>query len=721
MRVHELAKELDISSKELLDELHELGISAKTHASALSKKDVAHIRDEYGVEAPDASSGEQGEMKAGEAAEGEQHAADETSPVEEKDSAVEEPEEVAGNTIIIPDAPIIVKEFASQLGMKPNQLIAELMTMNVFASINEKLNFKIAKRLAEKHDIVLEVAKPEPPPAPPEPEPEVVSEENAAEEMDEEARRRALEEKEERKREREKNKRINKGKGEPLEYNEIVPPPIVTFLGHVDHGKTSLLDRIRNTRVADGEDGGITQHIGAYTVDYNERKITFLDTPGHAAFTAMRARGANLTDVAVLIVAADDGIMPQTREAIQHAKAAGVCVVVAINKMDLPGANPDRVKQQLQQEELAPEDWGGEVGCCPVSAATGEGIDELLDRILLEAEMLDLKATPGGPAEGYVIEAEMEPGRGPTASLLVRDGTLKVGDAITCGTSWGKIKSLINDHGIIVRTAGPSTPVKCLGLNSVPEAGESIEVHRNDKEAKAVAEARRAEKRKDTLAPKKMSLEDWLGQSPTNSVQELTLVLKADVKGSVEAIRQSLEEIDSDKVSLNFLLTGVGNISNNDVLLASASNAIIVGFHVGLESGVNKSAKHEGVEIRLYSVIYELLDDIREAMTGLLEPEIQENVIGHAKILQLFNLNKRNKIAGCICTDGRITAKSHVRVLRDGEKVFQGRLASLKRFQNDANEIRETQECGLRIDRFEDYREDDELEFFEVQKIVQEL
>ena len=705
MRVYELAKELNLSSKDMLEKLCGFGVEAANHMCALTAEQMAVIRAALAKEG--ITLGHTG-------------SADESAPSVESLPAEEIAPE-AGPRIIVAEGPIIVKDFATELGLKPNQLIAELMKLNVFASINAKLDFKIAQKLAEKHDMVLEMPKKVSEPVPAAVVVEPVPEETALPDGEEVPVASAEEVQAAVKRRKEKEKKKKDKAADVQDIYQVNAPPVVTFLGHVDHGKTSLLDRIRNARVAAGEDGGITQHIGAYTVEYNERKITFLDTPGHAAFTSMRARGANMTHIAVLVVAADDGIMPQTREAMQHAIAADVCIIVAINKMDLPDANPDRVKQQLQQEGLTPEDWGGEVGCCLVSAATGEGIDDLLTRILLESEMLELKVTPAHPAQGYVIEAQMEAGRGPTASILVTDGTLKVGDAITCGASWGRVKSLINDHGIIVRTAGPSTPVKCMGMTSVPEAGAKLEVHKNDKDARIVAESRQAGRRLDNLSPKKMSLDDWLGQTAENKTKVLSVVLKADVKGSLEAISQSLLGIKSDKVTVNIVLMGVGSISNNDVLLASASNAIIIGFHVGMENGVQRTAKHEGVDIRLYSIIYELLDQVREAMSGMLDPEIREQVLGHARVVQVFTLGKRNRVAGCMCTDGRISSRAHARVIRGGDVVFQGRLSSLKRFQNDAAEVRESQECGLRVDDFDAYNEGDIIEVFQVERITQVL
>ena len=724
MRVHELAKEMDLTSKEMLEELEELGIDVANHMSTLLDEQVDYIRKElFGA---DYTPGDQASDESGE------DSADEAAAA---DVVEAEPEEEENLRVVMVDGPIVVKEFAAQLGMKPNQLIAELMKMNMFASINEKLPLKIARRLAEKHDFELREPSKEVPKAPVAPAPvvektatpmetAVISQEAAEENADEPVVvpvQQEMPAAPKAKKEKKKKKKI-KGHAEPLEHDEVTPPPIVTFLGHVDHGKTSLLDKIRNSRVASREDGGITQHIGAYTVEYNEHPITFLDTPGHAAFTAMRARGANLTNIAVLIVAADDGVMPQTREAIQHAQAAGVCILVAVNKCDLPAANPDRVLQQLMQAGLNPEPWGGDIGVVNVSAVTGEGLDELLERILLEAEMLELHVKGQGPANGYVIEAQMEQGRGPTASILVREGLLKVGDAILCGASWGRVKSLITDKGKAVRTAGPSTPVKCLGLTSVPEAGALVEVFASDKEARATAEARLKDNKEEELKPKNQTIMEWLGQAAGDEKQELNLVLKADVKGSLEAIAQSLMEINSEKVSLNFVLQGVGNISSNDVILASASNALVVGFHVGIDNEVMKTSKHEGVKIHLYSVIYELLDDVRAAMTGLLDPLTKETITGRAKVLQLFNIGKRHKVAGCVCISGRLVgSKAHGRMIRGGEVIYEGRIDSLKRFKNDASDVRESQECGIRVEGFDDYRPDDEIEFFTVEKFDQEL
>lgn len=590
---------------------------------------------------------------------------------------------------------ITVKEFAERMGMKPNSVISDLMKMNTFASINAEIDIRVAKEIGAKYGFV--VRKEEKKKAPVQPV-KTSGKKTAA-----------------------------KKKEEVVDTPDtLLPrPPVVTFMGHVDHGKTSLLDKVRNTKVTKGEAGGITQHIGAYTVELNDNKITFLDTPGHAAFTAMRARGANLTDVAVLVVAADDGVMPQTIEAIKHAKAAGVCTIIAMNKMDLRSANPERLKQQLQENDLMVEDWGGDIGCVPVSAATGEGIDSLLERILLESEMLELKANPNKPATGFVIEAQMEPGMGPTASILVKEGTLKVGDNVICGKYWGRIKALISDQGKKVRVAGPSTAVKVLGLTNVPGAGDEFQVMASDKEAKKISEELQADERAlqlgGAVAPKKMSLDDLFGAAATAEKKELKVIIKADVQGSVEAIAHSLRGIKSDKVEINIITNDVGNITVNDVMLASASNAIILGFHTGKENGTNAAMKREGVEIRLYSIIYELIENVESAMKGLLEPELREQVIGEAEIREVFELSKKSKIAGCMVMSGRVSAKASIRIKRGRDILFEGMIGSLKRFQNEAAEVRQGQECGIRPDNFTNFEAGDTIQAYLVEKITQEL
>jgi len=706
MRVHELAKEFNLQSKDLIDRLHELKLDLKSHMSTLTDDQTAMARKILGaaqvakpaqeaVKAPAAASAKPIQATAPTAAQPVKPAP-KSSPVTPVKPPAPAPEVAATpaappeKKVVIVRGPIIVREFAEQLGLKPNQLIAELMAMNVFASINQKIELKAAQHLAEKHGFALEHEKKAPPPKPVAPPPKEKSSPSA----------------------------------EDTPENVKPRPPVVAFMGHVDHGKTSLLDRIRNAKVAAGESGGITQHIGAYSVKVGDKAITFLDTPGHEAFTSMRARGANLTDIVVLVVDAVDGVMPQTKEAIQHAKAAGVTIVVAANKVDLRAANVDRLKQQLQAEGISPEDWGGDVVVCPVSATTGQGVDHFLEMILLQAELLELKANPQRLAQGYIIEAQLQPGRGPTATLLVRRGTLHVGDPIVCGAQWGRVKALINDRGENTKEAGPSQAVVCLGLPEVPAAGAEFVAYASDREARDVADQRVTDKQQADVvssAPKRMSLEDFLKGADARERVSLNLILKADVQGSLEAIQHALGGVKSEKISMNVILAGVGNINVNDVLLASASDAIIIGFHVSKDNDVSSMAKREGVEIRLYSIIYELIDEMRDAMLGLLEPILRENVIGHAEVRQVFDLSKKGKVAGCLVLDGRVTSRARARIKRKGDVLYVGALSTLKRFQNDAAEVRESQECGIRLDNFSDYQTGDVIELFEVEKITQQL
>lgn len=717
MRVYELAKELDIPSKELTAKIQAMGIEVKNHMSTLDDKAVASVKNALSQKAaPEAAPLKKSSSEKKPVAEKKKTVVAETPEKTEQSSDPEQKKEPAAKPAAAqpkeeqqpPVAPepaatseqadeeniihirggMQVREVAEAIGVKPNQLITELMKMNILASINERLDAPVIKTLVENHGFISEQDKRtgQHPPAP------------VRKELDENE--------------------------EPEDADEDLQPrpPVVTFLGHVDHGKTSLLDRIRESQVAAGESGGITQHIGAYSVDVSGRLITFLDTPGHAAFTAMRARGANVTDIAVIIVAADDGIMPQTREAIQHAKAAGVAIMVAMNKMDLPQANEDRIKQQLQTEGLAPEDWGGETICCPVSAATGNGINHLLEMILLQAEVLELKANPRRRASGFVIEARLEPGRGPTANLLIKRGTLKVGDAVLCGEHSGRVRALINDKGENIKSAGPSMPVKCLGLSGVPEAGAEFNVYRNEKLARMHArDATQRSKQEQLTAPRKASLESLFDQIKSAEKQELKVIIKADTQGSVEAISHSLNEINSDKISLNILLGGTGNITTNDVMLASASNAVILGFHVAKENGVDSIAKREGVQVKLHQVIYELIDEVREAMTGLLAPETSEKITGHAEIRQVFTVGKRTRIAGCMMIDGFVTNKSRMRVNRKKETIYDGKVSTLRHFQDEVPRVREAQECGIQLDNFGDFEEGDILEAYEIESITQTL
>ena len=595
-----------------------------------------------------------------------------------------------GNKVIHMKPPVIVRDLAQRIGKKPHLLLMELMELNVFANLNETIGEDVARKICDRHGFLFELERRErgagivhaPKP------PKVVEPETGE-------------------------------KPEDL----LTRPPVVTFMGHVDHGKTSLLDAIRKTNVAAGESGGITQHIGASVVHTHDNKsITFLDTPGHEAFTKMRARGANVTDIVVLVVAADDGLMPQTLEAINHAKAAKITPIVAINKCDLPAANPDRVRKQLQEQGLSPESWGGDVITCEVSATTKKGLDQLLEMILLQAEMLELKANPRAPAKGNVIEAQMEPGMGATATVLVNKGTLKVGDGIICGPHWAKIRALINEKGQRVKEAGPATPVKIVGLSGVPEAGAEFSVMRNDKEARALSEQRQLEERASPADKSpRVTLEDILGGAATGDTKTLNLVVKADVQGSLEAIQESLSKLPDDKVKLEVIHGAVGSITENDVLLASASRAIIVGFRVKLESGVSDVAKGEGVQIKLYTIIYELLEQVEEAMEGLLSPEAKETVVGQAEVRQVFELSKGPKVAGCLVTSGRLARSARFRLLRRRAVQYEGKLASLRHFQDDVKEVKAGSECGLRFDNYDAYQPGDVIECFSVEKVAAKL
>ena len=589
--------------------------------------------------------------------------------------------------VILIKPPIVVKQLASELGLKPHQLIAELMTYNIFANINQTIEPDIASKIAENHGFVLEKER------------------------------------------REKGAGVHK-----VEQVILAPPPpviekeeelkprapIITFMGHVDHGKTTLMDAIRKTRVAAGEAGGITQHIGAYSVDRNGAKITFIDTPGHAAFTAMRARGANVTDIVVLVIAADDGIMPQTIEAINHAKAAPhVKIMVALNKIDLPGANIDKVKKQLQEHGLTPEDWGGETIVCPVSATKGTGIDHLLEMMTLQAEVMELKASPTATPRGTVIEAQVEGGRGPTATIIVQMGTLKTGDPFICGDYSGKVKSLLDDRGQPVKKAGPSTAVKVLGFIGLPNAGDELLVMESERSAKTLSDERLEAKRANKLSlPQRATLESLL--EAANGKKVLRIVLKCDAQGSLEALVGALQQIESKKVDLEIIHSAVGPISESDILLASASNAVVVGFNVKVETMAVSAAKREGVQVKLYSIIYELLDQIKEAMAGLLEPEHRETVIGHAEVKQVFQLS-RGTVAGCLVTDGRVARNARARALRKRQPVYDGGISTLRRFQDDVKEVRSGLECGIKLGDFSEYQVGDVIECYQLEAIAQKL
>ena len=576
--------------------------------------------------------------------------------------------------------PIIVKDLADALELKPNVVIHDLLGMSVFANINQKLEPSIAEKLCRKHDVDLIVDK--------------------------------------------RSVTATEGKlvarfvnPEDITYeNEYLEsrPPIVTFLGHVDHGKTSLLDKIRSTESAAAESGGITQHIGAWNIQWQDEKITFIDTPGHEAFTKMRARGAHSTDIVVLVIAADDGFMPQTIEAMNHAKAAEVPIIVAINKIDLDVANPQNVFLQMQQHGLTAEEWGGGTGTVNVSAMTGEGINLLLERILLEAEILELKANARLPVKAVVLEAQLEQGLGSTANILIKNGTVKIGDLIICGMFCAKVRGLIDSHGRRLKSAGPSTPVKLVGLPGVPESGMIVAGCKNEKEVKKIVEQRLIAQKIEQLRPnQKVSLANLFDQIEERPKKCLTLIIKTDVHGTGEAIEEALQKLQSDDIRINILHRAVGAVSESDVLLASASNAIIIGFHVRSMASTNVLAKREDVEIRLYSVIYELIEQIKDAITGMLEPEVREISLGKAEILQVFQMSKIGKICGCRVREGIIKAKAKARVIRHGEVIYNGDIVSLRHYKTDVREIKQGLECGIKLDNFEAFVVDDIVEIYE--------
>ena len=574
-------------------------------------------------------------------------------------------------TIVIPEV-ITIKELADKMKLQPSAIVKKLFLQGTIVTINQEIDFEKAEEIAMEYDVLCEKEK----------------KVNVIEEL--------LKEEEE-------------------DEKDMVPrPPVICVMGHVDHGKTSLLDAIRQTNVTSREAGGITQHIGAYVVEYNGQKITFLDTPGHEAFTAMRMRGAQATDIAILVVAADDGVMPQTVEAINHAKAAGVEIIVAVNKIDKPSANVERVKQELSEYELIPEDWGGSTVFVPVSAHTKEGIPELLEMILLTAEVKELKANPNRRARGLVIEAQLDKGRGPVATVLVQKGTLKVGDAIAAGCCYGKVRAMMDDKGNRVKEAGPSTPVEILGLNDVPNAGEVFIAHQNEKEARSFAETFIAESKnkliEDTKA--KLSLDDLFSQIKAGNVKELPIIVKADVQGSVEAVKQSLVKLSNEEVVVKVIHGGVGAINESDVTLASASNAIIIGFNVRPDAQAKSIADREKVDMRLYRVIYQAIEDVEAAMKGMLDPVYEEQVTGHAVVRQTFKASGVGTIAGSYVLDGKITRGSKARITRDGEQIFEGPLASLKRFKDDVKEVNAGYECGLVFEGFNDLQEDDKIEVY---------
>ena len=679
IRVYELAKELNVSSKNLINLLmEEFGVEVKNHMSVIEDEDATLIKELLG----DTSSESEGKKSLVDEYEDELAESlnkgvkrKKKNKKELEKEQAEQNAEAACGVIEIGDT-ITVKELCEKLGKPANDVIKNLIFLGVMAGVNQEIDFATAEKLCEKYEVLVE------------------------------------------KKENEVELEAFEEDTDVVEENLVKRPPIVTIMGHVDHGKTSLLDAIRHAKVTASEAGGITQHIGAYTVSLNGEKITFLDTPGHEAFTAMRARGAQVTDIVILVVAADDGIMPQTKEAINNCKAANVPMIVAINKIDRPGANIDRVKQELTEHGLVSEDWGGDTICVPVSAKTGENLESLLEMVLLTAEMQELTADPNRKAKGTVIEAKLDKGRGSVASLLIQNGTLNVGDSILVGSTYGRIRAMFDDRGKKIKSAGPSIPVEILGLSEVPAAGDRFIVCKDEKTARNMAELRKQKIKADShQASNRVSLEDLYSQIQEGKVKELAIVVKADVQGSVEAIRQSLEKLSTDDVKVRVIHGAVGAITETDVTLAAASNALVIGFNVRPDGNATVQAEKENIEIKTYRIIYDAIEDVKSAMIGMLEPEYKEVVNGKAEVRMTYKISNVGTIAGCYVTDGKIVRNSEIRVIRDGIVLFESTLASLKRFKDDAKEVAKGYECGLSVEKFNDLKEGDVIESFTMEAI----
>ena len=671
IRVYELAKELRVPSKVLINVLmDEFGVEVKNHMSVIEDEDAALIK----------------ELLAGSEANSELVAEYEAELAEEVNNAAKKKKKRKKGSeddnleqdveVIEIGKTITVKELAEKLNKPVNDVIKTLIFTGVMAAINQEIDFETAEKVAEKYEVAVYEKE----------------EENTLEEFEEET--------------------------DVEEENLAKRPPIITVMGHVDHGKTSLLDAIRKSKVTSTEAGGITQHIGAYTVEVNGETLTFLDTPGHEAFTAMRARGAQITDVVILVVAADDGIMPQTVEAINHCKAANVPMIVAINKMDREGANPDRVKQELTEHGLVVEDWGGDIIAVPVSAKTRENIDTLLEMVLLTSEMQELKADAGRKAKGTVVEAKLDKGRGAVATLLVQNGTLHMGDSIIVGSTYGRIRAMFDDSGKKIKSAGPSIPVEVLGLSEVPAAGDRFTVVKDEKTARNMAEARKEKIRQESFATShRVSLEELYSQIKEGSVKELSVIVKADVQGSVEAIKASLEKLSTDDVKVRVIHGAVGAISETDITLAAASNAIVIGFNVRPDNNAVAASERDGVEVKTYRVIYDAIEDIKSAMIGMLDPEYKEVVLGTAEIRATYKISNVGTIAGGYVLTGKLVRNADVRVIREGIVIFESKLASLKRFKDDVKEVNAGYECGFSVEKFNDIKEGDIIEAYTMEAV----
>lgn len=659
VRVYELAKKLGISSKKLISILEDLDVDIKNHMSSL-EDDMAQL-------IMDLVSEEKGSKKA----------KSEAPKTQEPPKKTEETVSTSKIQKVVLPSKITIKDLGSRINIEPVKLIKKLMDFGLMVNINAEIDFESAKKLIKEFGYEAEEEK-----------------KDELSELDKDEAR----------------------------SEELKPrPPVVTVMGHVDHGKTTLLDAIRETNVAASEAGGITQHIGASQIEKDGKTIVFIDTPGHEAFTALRARGAKITDIVVLVVAADDGVMPQTVEAINHAKAAGVPIIVAINKIDKPGANPERVKQQLSEYGLIPEEWGGDTIFVNVSAKNRKGIDTLLEMILLVAEMAELKADYNARASGVIIEAKLDKGRGPVATVLVQKGILKVGDAIVAGAAYGKVRAMKDSLGRMVKSASPSIPVEVMGFSEVPVAGDVIKVVSSEKEARELAEKyQETHREKEDITTPKLSLDKIFDRIKQGEIKELNCIIKADVQGSLEALKLALEKCSTDQVQVKIIHGAVGAINESDILLASASNAIVIGFNVRPDSNAIKLAEQEHIDIRTYKVIYDAVDDIKAAMKGMLEPEFREVVLGRAEVRALFKVPNVGTVAGCYVTEGKITRNSSIRVIRQGIVVYEGKILSLKRFKDDVREVQSGFECGIAIEKYNDLKEGDVLEAFVNKQIEQQ-
>ncbi|WP_332690304.1 translation initiation factor IF-2 [Halalkalibacter lacteus] len=700
MRIYEYAKEKDVASKVIIDQLKESGFTVTNHMSVIDEKMMESLTGKQTNSSQSTATATKSKEKT-----------DNRPPKQQKNDAKRNQARPPKNKMQgpqnrgnkgpnkrgggvqqqqrqeppkpkpLPDkitfvGSLTVGEIAKKLHKEPSEIIKKLMGLGVMATINQELDKDSIELIAGDFGVEVE-------------------EEIVIDEMDFESY-------------------VDDDSEEDLQER----PPVVTIMGHVDHGKTTLLDSIRHTKVTAGEAGGITQHIGAYQIESNGKKITFLDTPGHAAFTTMRARGAQVTDITILVVAADDGVMPQTKEAISHAKAAGVPIIVAVNKMDKEAANPDRVMQELTEFELVPEAWGGDTIFVNVSALAGTGIDELIEMILLVSEVEELKANPNKLAKGTVIEAELDKGRGAVATLLVQSGQLKVGDPIVVGSSFGRVRAMVNDLGRRVKEVGPSTPVEVTGLNEVPLAGDQFQAFADEKKARQIGEARMSRQREENLSENsKVSLDDLFNQIQQGEVKDINIIIKADVQGSVEAMRGSLEKIDVEGVKVNIIHAGVGAITEYDVMLASASNGIVIGFNVRPDVNAKRTAEAEKVDIRLHRVIYNAIDEIEAAMKGMLDPEFEEKVIGQVEVRTTFKVSKVGTIAGAYVTEGKVTRDSTVRLIRDGIVVYEGSINALKRFKDDAKEVAAGYECGITLEKYNDIKEGDVIEAYVMEEI----